>query len=119
MNRRYPERSIVGDCCFVMQALEGWLHFLVTEKYYIGNSNTKNDLLIASIEITNLINRNEIFLHAHSLPAVQKIVFIRRYLYLDSTEEISKRYGMNLYYTKLLIHRNRIELNRWIEGSHV
>ena len=45
-----------------------------------------------------------------SLPEDKRFVFVRRYFYSDSVEDISKRTGMSIAKIKTMLHRTRKEM---------
>ncbi len=65
---------------------------------------------VLSSERKELINR---FLRA--LPERECNVFLRRYFYMETFEEISKRYGISQVYVRQILTRTRSKLKKYLE----
>ena len=69
---------------------------------------------IESAETGKLVNR---FLQA--LPQVECDVFLRRYWFMDSVEQIAKRYGFSVSKVKMMLKRTRDKLRETLEKEGV
>ena len=56
-----------------------------------------------------------------SLPKESRLIFLRRYLYVDTVAEIAARYGISESKVKTQLHRTRVKLYNHLakEGIHV
>lgn len=56
-----------------------------------------------------------------SLSKENRLIFLRRYLYVDTVSEIAERYGFSESKVKTQLHRTRVKLYRYLikEGIHV
>ena len=57
----------------------------------------------------------------NTLPKESRLIFLRRYLYVDTIGEIAKRYGISESKVKMQLHRTRAKLCTYLEkeGIHV
>lgn len=71
---------------------------------------------LSKIELRDTMER---FLEG--LPKETRLIFLRRYLYLDTTAEIAARYGINESKVKTQLHRTRTKLRSHLakEGIRV
>lgn len=76
--------------------------------------NFHNEARIEDEEIGKLLNR---FLD--TLSQEHRLIFIRRYWYLDSIQEISKRYNMSESNIKTRLHRTRTKLKKFLEREGI
>ena len=49
------------------------------------------------------------------LPEVQRNLFLRRYWYLDSAEQMAKRFAMSKTQVTTTLHRLRVKLRAYLE----
>lgn len=54
----------------------------------------------------------EVFLD--SLPREHRLIFLRRYLYVDTIGEIAARYGISESKVKVRLHRTRSQLREYL-----
>lgn len=59
----------------------------------------------------------ESFLRA--LPKENRLVFLRRYLYVDTVSEIAKRYGISESKVKMQLHRTRAKLSEHLKKEGI
>lgn len=52
-----------------------------------------------------------------SLPILRQLVFLRRYYYLETADEIALHCGIPADFALFLLWENRLALNRWVAGS--
>ncbi|MBR3935388.1 MAG: sigma-70 family RNA polymerase sigma factor [Oscillospiraceae bacterium] len=65
---------------------------------------------IMAKELENSINR-----FAANLPQRERNVFIRRYFFMETTEEIGKRYSLSANNAAVILHRVRKKLKKHLE----
>lgn len=68
----------------------------------------------AQLELTELLNH---FLR--SLPQDRRNIFLRRYWYCESIEELSQRYGMSISAVKSSLFRTRSKLKEYLEKEGI
>ena len=54
-----------------------------------------------------------------SLSQENRLIFLRRYLYADTVEEISQRYGFSPSKVKTQLHRSRKKLYTYLEKEGI
>jgi len=54
-----------------------------------------------------------------TLPGDSRLIFLRRYWHLDTTEEIAKNYGFSVSKVKTQLHRTRAKLYRYLEQEGI
>lgn len=54
-----------------------------------------------------------------TLPADSRLIFLRRYWHLDTTEEIAKNYGFSVSKVKTQLHRTRAKLYSYLEKEGI
>lgn len=54
-----------------------------------------------------------------TLPSDSRLIFLRRYWHLDSTEEIARRYGFSRSKVKTQLHRTRAKLYAYLESEGI
>ena len=72
------------------------------------------DKIVEDRELEEVLDR---FLH--TLPERDCNVFLRRYWYGETLEEVSKRYGMKLNTVKTSLYRSREKLRRYLEKEGI
>jgi RNA polymerase sigma-70 factor (ECF subfamily) len=80
----------------------------------VPDDNSDSERFIEDEAITEVINR---FLG--KLPAEQRKVFVRRYWYASSLEEIAGDYGMSVGKVKSILHRLRLKLKTELEKEGI
>ncbi len=73
-----------------------------------------NDLYLEGKELGAVLNR---FLG--SLPRESRMIFLRRYWYADSIEEIARRYRFSQSKVKTSLHRTRSKLSAYLEKEGI
>ena len=82
----------------------------LTQEMQLCIPDTRQDAQLEAGELKRLL---ESFLE--SLPKESRLIFLRRYLYGDSLEDIAHRYGMTLSKVKQQLHRTRTKLRTYLE----
>lgn len=54
-----------------------------------------------------------------TLPQDSRLIFLRRYWHLDTTEEIAKNYGFSVSKVKTQLHRTRAKLHTYLEKEGI
>ena len=54
-----------------------------------------------------------------TLPADSRLIFLRRYWHLDTTEEIARNYGFSVSKVKTQLHRTRAKLYSYLEKEGI
>ncbi len=54
-----------------------------------------------------------------TLPQDSRLIFLRRYWHLDSTEEIAREYGFSQSKVKTQLHRTRLKLHEYLKNEGV
>ena len=54
-----------------------------------------------------------------TLPEDSRLIFLRRYWHLDTTEEIARRYGFTQSKVKTQLHRTRAKLYTFLEKEGI
>jgi len=54
-----------------------------------------------------------------TLPKDSRLIFLRRYWHLDTTEEIAKKYGFSVSKVKTQLHRTRAKLHAYLEQEGI
>ena len=54
-----------------------------------------------------------------TLPHDSRLIFLRRYWHLDTTEEIAKNYGFSVSKVKTQLHRTRAKLYTYLEQEGI
>jgi RNA polymerase sigma factor (sigma-70 family) len=54
-----------------------------------------------------------------TLPADSRLIFLRRYWHLETTEEIAKNYGFSVSKVKTQLHRTRAKLYSYLEKEGI
>ena len=67
----------------------------------------------AALDRTALLEAMDSFLA--ELPEVQRNLFLRRYWYLDSVEQMAKRFAMSKTHVTTTLHRLRVKLRTYLE----
>ena len=75
----------------------------------LDSGESVEDKVIA-VELNEAVNR-----FIKSLPDDERRVFLRRYWYLDSMEEISRRFDFSIGKVKSMLHRTRLKLNEYLQ----
>lgn len=73
-----------------------------------------NEKRLEGEEIGKLLNR---FLG--ELPQESRLIFMRRYWYADTIQEISRRYSMSESNVKTRLHRTRTKLRKFLESEEI
>lgn len=55
----------------------------------------------------------------YSLPIESRLIFLRRYLYMDTIAEIARRYGMSESKVKTRLHRTRAKLGDYLRQEEI
>lgn len=76
--------------------------------------DVSNDARLEGEEIGQLLNR---FLD--SLSQENRLIFMRRYWYMETIQEISKRYNMSESNIKIHLHRTRTKLRKFLEREGI
>ena len=79
----------------------------------LGECVSGSNSIEAQVEGHLLAEAIEAYLHTLSPQA--RNLFIGRYFYLDSVEEVAAYYGFSLSKTKSMLHRTRIGLKKYLE----
>ena len=79
----------------------------------LGECIPSSEDVVSALEARELEKILNAFLH--SLPKKQRIVFLRRYWYMDSLESIGKRCGLSVGTVKSILHRIRGKLRVFLE----
>ena len=66
-----------------------------------------------ALDRTALLEALDCFLTG--LPEIQRNLFIRRYWYLDSVEQMAKRFAMSKTQVTTTLHRLRVKLRTYLE----
>lgn len=72
------------------------------------------DQIVEDRELEEMLNR---FLHA--LPERDCNIFLRRYWYAETLEEVARRYGVKLNTVKTSLYRSRVKLRKFLEKEGV
>ena len=54
-----------------------------------------------------------------TLPKDSRLIFLRRYWHLDTTEEIARKYGFSVSKVKTQLHRTRAKLHAYLEQEGI
>ena len=77
------------------------------------------DVHDVSEELENRLLRDTLNKFILSLDEEKRFVFVRRYFYSDSIEDISRRTGMSIAKIKTMLHRTRRELKTLLEKEEL
>ena len=74
-------------------------------------------------EPIDMLERKELSVHIdrflRSLPETERTVFLRRYWYMESVKEISRRFNFTQGKTKMMLMRTRNKLKSYLERENV
>jgi len=73
-----------------------------------GNNNPEQDAEAALLD--ELVNS-----YLRSLPSEKRTVFVCRYFFLDSIKDIAENHGISAANVKIILHRTRIGLKKYLE----
>ncbi len=104
-------RSLAIKYCEKKQALKrgGNMYVVLDELGDCISDNAVSDL-IDGVALRDVLNR---FLR--SLPEKSRKIFIRRYWYASSVEEIAMEYGMSQNNVLVILHRTKKKLKKYLE----
>ena len=70
-------------------------------------------------EMERLELRRVLHTFLESLPKESRLIFLRRYLYVDTVAEIAARYGISESKVKTQLHRTRAKLHSYLEKEGI
>lgn len=86
----------------------------LTEEMALCIPDTRHD---SQMEARELRRTLEAFLE--TLPKESRLIFLRRYLYVDTVSEIAQRYGISESKVKMQLHRTRAKLMTYLEKEGI
>lgn len=86
----------------------------LTEEMALCIPDTRQDSQIEARELRRIL---ESFLE--TLPKESRLIFLRRYLYVDTVDEIAQRYGFSESKVKMQLHRTRAKLSTYLEKEGI
>lgn len=92
----------------------GQTDLVLTELEECICTNGRVEDIVEEMALTDAINR---FLS--ELPKMNRVVFVRRYWYMDSIKAISKQYGMNQNHVTTMLFRMRKDLKLYLESEEI
>ena len=76
----------------------------------IGTGSARPSKVVTNSMLENFLD---------SLPKEHRLIFLRRYLYMDTIAEIAARYGLSESNVKTRLHRTREKLRSFLQKEGV